>query len=52
MPEKLDGATRLFPIIGDPIKFVKSPGASARWAGRSDRVHTGVQRNTHGSGRE
>lgn len=25
MPEKLDGATRLFPIIGDPIKFVKSP---------------------------
>ncbi|WP_179403839.1 shikimate dehydrogenase family protein [Burkholderia guangdongensis] len=25
MPERLDGATRLFPIIGDPIKFVKSP---------------------------
>jgi shikimate dehydrogenase len=25
MPEKLDGATRLFPIIGDPIEFVKSP---------------------------
>lgn len=25
MPEKLDGATRLFPIIGDPIRFVKSP---------------------------
>jgi len=25
MPEKLDGASRLFPIIGDPIKFVKSP---------------------------
>jgi len=25
MPEKLDGATRLFPIIGDPIKFAKSP---------------------------
>jgi shikimate dehydrogenase len=26
MLEKLDGETRLFPIIGDPIKFVKSPG--------------------------
>lgn len=25
MLEKLDGATRLFPIIGDPIEFVKSP---------------------------
>ncbi|WP_144110610.1 shikimate dehydrogenase family protein [Paraburkholderia sp. BCC1886] len=25
MPEQLDGATRLFPIIGDPIGFVKSP---------------------------
>ncbi|GJH29363.1 shikimate dehydrogenase [Caballeronia novacaledonica] len=25
MPKKLDGDTRLFPIIGDPIKFVKSP---------------------------
>ena len=25
MPGKPDGATRLFPIIGDPIKFVKSP---------------------------
>ncbi|MFL9921650.1 shikimate dehydrogenase [Paraburkholderia fungorum] len=25
MLEKLDGATRLLPIIGDPIKFVKSP---------------------------
>ena len=25
MQQKLDGATRLFPIIGDPIKFVKSP---------------------------
>lgn len=24
-PEMLDGATRLFPIIGDPIRFVKSP---------------------------
>ncbi|MDR5817125.1 shikimate dehydrogenase [Caballeronia sp. LZ033] len=25
MTEKLNGATRLFPIIGDPIRFVKSP---------------------------
>jgi shikimate dehydrogenase len=25
MIETLDGATRLFPIIGDPIRFVKSP---------------------------
>ena len=25
MSQKLNGATRLFPIIGDPIKFVKSP---------------------------
>lgn len=25
MLEKLDGETRLFPIMGDPIKFVKSP---------------------------
>jgi shikimate dehydrogenase len=25
MQQKLDGATRLFPIIGDPIKFAKSP---------------------------
>ncbi|RAS34337.1 shikimate dehydrogenase family protein [Paraburkholderia bryophila] len=25
MQQKLDGTTRLFPIIGDPIKFVKSP---------------------------
>lgn len=35
MNETLDGATRLFPIIGDPIRFVKSPqqlthGFSAR----------------------
>ena len=25
MPEQLDGATRLFPIIGDPIQYVESP---------------------------
>ncbi|MFM0632315.1 hypothetical protein [Paraburkholderia xenovorans] len=25
MQQKLDGATRLFHIIGDPIEFVKSP---------------------------
>jgi shikimate dehydrogenase len=25
MDSKLDGATRLFPIIGDPIKYVESP---------------------------
>ncbi|MGF6571510.1 shikimate dehydrogenase [Paraburkholderia sp. GAS333] len=30
MPEKLDGATRLFPIIGDPIRFVKSPQQLSR----------------------
>ena len=26
MPDRLSGATRLFPIIGDPIKYVESPG--------------------------
>ena len=25
MPDHLNGATRLFPIIGDPIKYVESP---------------------------
>jgi hypothetical protein len=25
MPDHLSGATRLFPIIGDPIKYVESP---------------------------
>ena len=25
---QLSGATRLFPIIGDPIKYVQSPCAS------------------------
>jgi hypothetical protein len=25
MPDYLNGATRLFPIIGDPIKYVESP---------------------------
>jgi shikimate dehydrogenase len=25
MPGQLSGATRLFPIIGDPIKYVESP---------------------------
>jgi shikimate dehydrogenase len=30
MPHQLDGATRLFPIIGDPVKFVKSPRQLSR----------------------
>ena len=25
MPDLLSGATRLFPLIGDPIKYVESP---------------------------
>jgi shikimate dehydrogenase len=33
MTEKLDGATRLFPIIGDPIKFAKSPQQLTRGFG-------------------
>ncbi|MFM0730578.1 shikimate dehydrogenase [Paraburkholderia sediminicola] len=40
MPEKLDGATRLFPIIGDPIKFVKSPQRLTR--GFESRGHNGL----------
>lgn len=33
MPEQLDGATRLYPIIGDPIRFVKSPQQLTRGFG-------------------
>jgi shikimate dehydrogenase len=30
MPEHLDGATRLYPVVGDPIAQVKSPGGVTR----------------------
>jgi shikimate dehydrogenase len=30
MPEHLDGATRLYPVVGDPIAQVKSPGGMTR----------------------
>lgn len=40
MPDKLDGATRLFPIIGDPIRFVKSPQQLTR--GFESRAHNGL----------
>jgi hypothetical protein len=30
MSERLHGATRLFPIIGDPIKYVDSPARLTR----------------------
>lgn len=40
MPLTLDGATRLFPIIGDPIEFVKSPQQLSR--GFEARGHNGL----------
>lgn len=40
MTETLDGATRLFPIIGDPIRFVKSPQQLTR--GFSARGHNAL----------
>jgi shikimate dehydrogenase len=40
MPDNLDGATRLFPIIGDPIQFVKSPQRLTR--GFESRGHNGL----------
>jgi shikimate dehydrogenase len=40
MTETLDGTTRLFPIIGDPIRFVKSPQQLTRGFGA--RGHNGL----------
>ncbi len=40
MPEVINGDTRLFPIIGDPIKYVKSPERLT--AGFAARGHNGV----------
>ena len=40
MLENLSGETRLFPIIGDPIKFVQSP--SRLTSGFEARGHNGV----------
>jgi shikimate dehydrogenase len=36
MLDRLSGATRLFPIIGDPIKYVKSPMRLTRTFGERD----------------
>ena len=36
MPDHLSGATRLFPIIGDPIRYVESPGQLTRTFGARD----------------
>ena len=40
MLESLSGETRLFPIIGDPIKYVKSPERLS--SGFAARGHNGV----------
>jgi shikimate dehydrogenase len=40
MPEIIDGETRLFPIIGDPIKYVKSPQKLT--AGFASRGHNAI----------
>ncbi|MFL9949025.1 shikimate dehydrogenase [Paraburkholderia agricolaris] len=40
MPENLSGETRLFPIIGDPIVFVKSPQRLT--SGFAARGHNGI----------
>src|ERR1700727_625023 len=40
MFNQLRGATRLYPIIGDPIKYAESPVRLTRTLG--DRGHTGV----------
>lgn len=40
MPEKLSGETRLFPIFGDPIVFVKSPQRLT--SGFEARGHNGI----------
>lgn len=40
MPDKLNGETRLFPIIGDPIRFVQSPQRLT--AGFEARGHNGL----------
>jgi shikimate dehydrogenase len=40
MPDQLNGASRLFPIIGDPIKYVESPVRLTR--SFADRGHNGV----------
>jgi shikimate dehydrogenase len=36
MPDLLSGATRLFPIIGDPIRYVESPLRLTRTFGERD----------------
>ena len=40
MVKRLSGATRLFPIIGDPIKYVESPMRLTRTLG--ERGHDGI----------
>ena len=40
MLEKLNGETRLFPIIGDPIIYVKSPERLT--SGLAARGHNGI----------
>src|SRR5258706_14068754 len=40
MSEQLNGATRLFPIIGDPIIYVEAPGRLTR--GFAARGHNGI----------
>ena len=40
MVDQLSGASRLFPIIGDPIKYVESPQRLS--ASFADRGHNGV----------
>src|SRR5258705_13520045 len=40
MPENLSGETRLFPIFGDPIKYVRSPQRLT--SGFEGRGHNGI----------
>jgi len=40
MFDRLSGATRLFPIIGDPIKYVESPMRLTRTFG--EREYNGI----------
>ena len=40
MFNQLSGATRLFPIIGDPVKYVESPVSLTRTFG--ERGHNGM----------
>jgi hypothetical protein len=49
MPDLLSGATRLFPIIGDPIRYVESPMRLTRtfgapWLQRHVRSDAGAAR--------